>query len=106
MSISVIFCIVNNGFAEVAMDSAKKHGATGGTILNARGTASKEAEKHYNITIEPDKEILMLVVDSAIKNEIMYGLYDDVGVGTPAQGIAFAMPIEDVVGIESCKEQG
>ena len=50
--------------------------------------------------------LLLLVVDSAKKNDIMYGFYDDVGVGTPAQGIAFAMPIEDVVGIESCKEQG
>ena len=42
-----IFAIVNTGFSEVAMDSARSAGATGGTILTARGTASKDAEKFF-----------------------------------------------------------
>ena len=39
----VIFCIVNTGFSETVMEAAKDAGARGGTILNARGTANKEA---------------------------------------------------------------
>ena len=39
-----IFCIVNSGYSEAVMDAAKKLGASGGTVINARGTASKEAE--------------------------------------------------------------
>lgn len=100
---SVIFCIVNNGFAEAAMDCAKKYGATGGTVFHARGTASKEAEKHFNITIEPDKEILMIILDEKKKNDVLYGLYDELGLGSAAQGVAFTLPVEDVIGIESCK---
>ncbi|MBR3838865.1 MAG: P-II family nitrogen regulator [Clostridia bacterium] len=100
---SVIFCIVNNGFSEAAMDCAKKYGATGGTVFHARGTASKEAEKHFNITIEPDKEILMIILDEAKKNDVLYGLYDEMGTGSSAQGVAFTLPVEDVIGIESCK---
>ena len=38
-----ILCIVNSGFSEAVMDSAKKAGARGGTVVNARGTAGKEA---------------------------------------------------------------
>lgn len=98
---SVIFSIVNNGFAESAMDAAKKFGATGGTVLHARGTASKEAEKIYGITIEPDKEIVMILVNEDCKKDILLGLYDEVGVGTPAQGIAFTLPVDDVIGIGS-----
>ena len=41
----VILCIVNSGFSELVMDTAKQFGAKGGTVLNARGTVSKEAEK-------------------------------------------------------------
>ena len=40
----LIMCIVNTGFSETVMEAAKDAGARGGTILNGRGTANKEAE--------------------------------------------------------------
>ncbi len=100
-SFEVILCIVNTGFAELVMDTAKKLGARGGTIINGRGTASKDAEKIFNITIQPEKEIVMILVSSEIKDGILKGLYDAIGSKTPAQGIAFALPVDEVVGINS-----
>jgi type III secretion system FlhB-like substrate exporter len=96
----VILCILNSGFSEEAMDAAKKAGARGGTIMHGRGTASKEAEKLFNITIQPEKEIVMILVKSEIRDKIMKSLYDAVGVNTQAQGIAFSMPVEDTIGIQ------
>ena len=95
----VILCIVNQGFSEAAMDAARKAGARGGTVMNARGTASKEAEKFYNITIQPEKEIIMILVAVDIKDKILKALYDAVGMDTAAQGIAFSLPVDNVVGI-------
>lgn len=95
----VILCIVNTGFSEVAMEAARKHGARGGTTMHGRGTATKEAEKIFNITIQPEKEIIMILVNSEIRDQIMKGLYEAVGVNTLAQGIAFSLPVEDVVGV-------
>ena len=57
MNYEIVFCIVNNGFSDVVMDAAKEYGAKGGTVLHARGTANKEAEKIFNITVQPEKEI-------------------------------------------------
>ena len=54
----VILCIVNTGFAEAAMDTARKLGARGGTILNGRGTASKEAEKCLTLQFNLKKKSL------------------------------------------------
>ena len=99
----VIFCIVNAGFSEVAMDEAKRLGARGGTIMHGRGTAPKEAEKLFNITIQPEKEIVMILVPSDIKDPILKGLYHVIGLDTQAQGIAFTMPVDDVVGINLSK---
>lgn len=96
----VILCIVNTGFSEVVMDTAKQFGARGGTIINARGTASKEAEKIFNITIQPEKEIVMILIPSKLKNNILQGLYTAIGTNTPAQGIAFSLPVDDVVGVK------
>ncbi len=99
-----IFCIVNSGYSELVMDAAKKLGARGGTVINARGTANKEAETFFNITIEPEKEIVMILVPSQIKDDVMHALYKEAGLDTPGQGIAFALPVDSVVGISSDTE--
>ena len=97
----VILCIINNGFSETAMEAAKQFGARGGTVIHGRGTASKEAEKFFNISIQPEKEIVMILTKKEIKDNILKALYNSVGTNSPAQGIAFALPVEDVVGIDN-----
>lgn len=97
----VIMCIVNSGFSEAVMDAARELGARGGTVIRGRGTANLEAEKLYGIAIQPDKEIVMILIDSNLKNDILHVLYKAVGLNTPGQGIAFAMPVEDVVGLNA-----
>jgi nitrogen regulatory protein PII len=94
-----ILAIVNNGFSETAMDAAKACGAKGGTILHGRGTASKEAEKIFNISIQPEKEIVMIIAKTELVDGILKGLYTAIGSATQAQGIVFALPVDEVVGI-------
>ena len=95
----VIVCIVNNGFADEAMDAARAVGARGGTVMSARGTANLEAEKAFHIQIQPEKEMIMIIVSEDIKEDVMHALYRSVGTHTPAHGIAFAMPVDGVVGV-------
>ena len=97
----VIFCIVNSGFSEAVMDAAKKGGARGGTVMNARGTAGKEAEKFFGITVQEEKEIVMILTSSESKDKILQNLYDEVGLNTAGQGIAFSLPVDGVVGLSS-----
>lgn len=95
----VIFAIVNAGFAEDVMEVAKENGARGGTILNARGVAGQEAAAFFGITIHTEKEILMMVVDKAIRNDILNAIYKQMGMDKKAQGIAFSLPVSDVAGL-------
>ena len=95
----VIVCIVNNGFADEAMDAARAVGARGGTVMSARGTANLEDEKAFHIQIQPEKEMIMIIVSEDIKEDVMHALYRSVGTHTPAHGIAFAMPVDGVVGV-------
>lgn len=100
-----ILCIINSGFSELAMDAAKQFGAKGGTVIHGRGTVSKEAEKIFNITIQPEKEIVIILVSQSIKDNILQGLYNAVGTNSPAQGIAFALPVDAVVGINQINKK-
>lgn len=101
----VIFCIVNSGYGEAVMDAAKTVGARGGTIINARGTASLDAEKIFGITVQPEKEIVMIVVPAKIKDDVLHALYKDVGLQTAGQGIAFSMPVDGAVGLTPIEEK-
>ena len=98
-----IFCIVNSGHSDEVMDAAKKLGATGGTVINARGTAGKEAETFFHITVQPEKEIVMILVPTKIKDAVLHALYKEAGLDTAGQGIAFAVPVDSVVGLPSEK---
>ncbi|MDE6355928.1 MAG: P-II family nitrogen regulator [Clostridia bacterium] len=95
----VVFCVVNAGYSELVMDAAKEVGARGGTVIHARGTANKEAEKFFSITIQPDKEIVMILVPSKIKDDVLHAIYRQAGLKSAGQGIAFTLAVDEVVGI-------
>ena len=101
----LICCIVNEGMADTAMEVAKAAGATGGTVLRARGTAPKDAEAFFKITIDPQKEMIMILAPIAIKEDIMHALYEKAGLNTPGQGITFSLPVDNVVGLNKVVPQ-
>lgn len=95
----MILCVVNTGFSEIVMDAAKEVGARGGTVIHARGTANKEAEQFFHITIQPDKEIVLILVPAKIKDDVLHAIYRSAGLKSEGQGIAFSLPVDDVVGL-------
>lgn len=101
MSYEAVFCVVNAGFSDTVMDAAREVGARGGTVIHARGTANKEAEKFFHITIQPDKEIVMILVPADIKDAVLHAIYQQAGLKSAGQGIAFSVAVDNVVGIGS-----
>ncbi|MBO6028889.1 MAG: hypothetical protein J6P75_06755 [Bacteroidales bacterium] len=89
----LIVCIVNAGFSQNVMESARGAGAQGGTILRARGSANPEAEEFFSINIQPDKEVLLILVPKAIKDNVLKAVYKDCGLADEAKGIAFSLPV-------------
>ena len=97
----MILCIVNAGFSELVMEAAKEEGARGGTVIHARGTANKEAEQFFHIVIQPDKEIVLILVPSEIKDKVLHAIYKNAGLKSEGSGIAFSLPVDEVVGIST-----
>ena len=93
----LIICIINNGFSDLVMGAAKRSGASGGTIFHARGTGNADIEKFFGITISPEKEVIMIVIDKDIKDDVVSALYKDAGLDTKGQGIVFTVPVDDFV---------
>lgn len=97
----MILCVVNAGFSDEVMDAAREAGARGGTIMHARGTANKEAEAFFHITIQPDKDVVMLLVPASIKDSVLHAIYQSAGLKSEGQGIAFSLPVNKAVGLTS-----
>jgi hypothetical protein len=43
----------------------------------------------------------MILVPSSIKANVLHALYQEAGLDTPGQGIAFALPVDGVVGLSA-----
>lgn len=90
----LVFVIYNAGHSDKLFEIAKKLNINGGTFLNAHGMSKFEAEKFFDIAIEPEKEIALMVVSSDVKDKLLSEIYDTIGPKTDVQGIAFSVKVD------------
>ena len=95
----LILTIVQEGYADKVMSAAKKCGANGGTIINARAIGDKNSFKFFNITMEPEKDIVLIVCHNGPKNKIMDAIVNKSGIKTEAKGMCISLPIDNLIGI-------
>ncbi len=100
MEYQLILTIVIEGFADKVMTIAKKNGANGGTLIKGRELGNKNSFKFFNMTVEPEKDILLIVCKNEEKNKIMEAILSKYGVNTDARGICISLPIDNTVGID------
>lgn len=100
----LIVTIVNRGFAEDVMSAAKRAGASGGTIINARGTGTHEQRKFFGTVIEPEKEMVLILTEHDLRNGIMEAVLHDAGLSKEGMGICFSLPVDRVAGIKRFEE--
>ncbi len=87
-----LFIIVNAGFSDQIIELAQKLGAKGATIIPARGTGQKFV-KVLGINYEPEREILLSVVEHDIALAIAAKVKEKYGKATPTNGLSFILPV-------------
>lgn len=95
----LIITIVNKGFSEDVVDASRKAGATGGTVLHGRGTGIHETAKLFGIPIEPEKEIILTLIENDKTQAVLDSIYEAIELDKPGKGIAFVLGVEKAVGI-------
>ncbi len=96
----LLITIVIEGFAEKVMTVAKKNGANGGTLIKGREIGTKGGFKFFNVQVEPEKDILLIVCKDDDKNKIMSAILDKYGANTEAKGVCITLPIDNAVGLD------
>lgn len=91
----MISVIVNKGYADDVMFAARKAGASGGTVLNARGTAREDDEKFFGVHIVPEKDMLIIIVEHEKKEAVLGAIGELKCLNEPGMGIAYSSPVSD-----------
>ena len=100
----LIVVIANQGYNEMVMDAARRAGAGGGTVLHARGTGMKRAEKFLGVSLVSEKELVLIVAKTEKKNAIMQAVMQGAGMDTKAKAIVFSLPVTDTAGLRLIEE--
>jgi nitrogen regulatory protein P-II 1 len=101
MRFKVILALVNEKYQDNVIESAKTAGATGVTILNARGEGIHAHKSFMGLTMEAQKDMLLFLVEDFIANNIMEAIYKAGHLSEHGNGIAFSLPIDRAIGLES-----
>ncbi len=94
----LIVAIINKDYASDLMEAAREAGAKGGTILYARGTGDHNVEKLFGLTLQQEKEVVLILTEIKNKVAIMKSIINTAGLNTLGRGICFSMPVEDFIG--------
>lgn len=86
----LVTIIVQRGFAEDAIDAARKAGATGGTVINAHGTAKPGDAKFFGMEIVPEKDMLLILCENEKENAILDAVKNLPCLEKKGSGIAFS----------------
>ena len=95
-----IFIVVDKGQGASVMESANAAGAKGGTILSARGVAGGETSKIFEMEIEPEKEVVMIIASHDITDKIVEQVNKDLKLDAEGNGIIFVQSVNNVHGLK------
>jgi len=101
MRFKVILALVNDDYQDDVIEAAKKAGATGVTILNARGEGVHEQKSFFGMNLEAQKDMLLFLVEDFNSNPIMDAIYSSGQLHEPGNGIAFSWVVDRAIGLES-----
>jgi len=94
---SLIYCVVNAGDADKAMQAAQKYGVKGGTISLGKGTVPSHILALLGLD-EVRKEIVTMVIENELASEAIRGISADMNFHKPNHGIAFSVPVGEFIG--------
>jgi len=95
----LLVAIVPQGKCAPLVDAAKGAGAEGATIVRGRGTGLHESAKFLGVPIEPEKDVVLVLVPSDVAEGVLESMVVAGRLDEPGRGIVFMLDVPRVAGI-------
>ena len=92
----LILSVVNHGYSDELMSTAREAGARGGTVIQARSQAHQGAVKFFGVSVQEERELILILIEREKKVSIMQAISEKHGLNSDAHGIVLSLPVEDV----------
>ncbi len=96
---ALVCAVVDRGFGSAVMNAARGAGANGGTIIHSRGIENEEASAFWGLSVQEEKELVIILADHEDKKNIMSAISENFGMHSKAKGLVISMPVDSVMGI-------
>lgn len=101
----LIIVVSQSGYSEMVMEAARGAGAGGGTVVHAKGTGAKQAQKFFGVSLADEKEMIFIVSSAEKKKPIMRAIMQGAGAHTKAHAVCFSLPVSDTAGFKLYEEK-
>jgi hypothetical protein len=91
---NLVFISVSQGYTDMVMETAKKAGATGGTVIRTRLAESEKIKELTQLDFDEEREIICILAPQNISEQIMQDVNAQFGLRSDARGILCAIPVE------------
>lgn len=95
----MIQVISQDGYSEDIMAVARRAGAKGGTVINARGTSTEQDIKFFGAPLVPEKEVLMIVMEKSKADAVKKAISSMEILRKKGMGIMFSIPVKDFINL-------
>jgi len=102
---SVLVAILAEDLEEQAIDVAKRCGAGGVTILDARGIGAQEKKTFFGLTYEGSQSVLIFVLEKKLSLAVLKAISKELDLKNHTRGVAFTLPLEHIAGIDTTQIQ-
>ena len=101
MHFKLIIVLSEDSITDRIVAAAREKGATGSTVItSARGEGMKVAKTFLGLSLETQRDVVLLLVEEHLSREILETIADVGEFDTnPGNGIAFSIDVEDAVGV-------
>lgn len=101
MDFKCVIAMVKPDLTDDVITAAKEAGARGATIIPGKGTGAHEAKTFFGLTLDIPTDVIMFLLKSDLVDSVLEAVALAGRFSEPGTGIAYVMPVDEVVGLES-----
>ena len=101
----LVVVMANRGCIDLVMNAARSAGATGGTVIHARGNGYHGVQTFFGVTLAEERDIFFIVTPADKRVGIMQAVLHEAGLHSPAKATVFSMPIQHLAGFPQFNNQ-
>ena len=105
-ALKLIIAIVQRGKADGVVGAAIRAGAPAATVVFGRGQGIRERLGPLGIAIQPEKEVIMIVLEEWLADQVLAAMVQAGQLDKPGVGFAFVLPVDRAVGFIEAEEIG